>query len=257
MSKEYIATADTVEEAKAQALAELGVDEDAVYIEILEEPGKKLFGSRKNAVVKATMHDAEESVAGSDDKVAVVATEEVTAVKAVTDNVPSDDKSNELIRIEDLTDKQVDAIADAGIEHLKKLTSFLTDGGVSIEEFEGDEGEIILDISGEDVGVLIGRHGRTIDALQVIVSSMTAKTTGVRYPLSVDVEGYKHRRKQKVVEIARRAADRADRTGRPVALKSMSPHERRIVHMTLKNREDVRSGSEGSGSNRHVVVFPQ
>ena len=169
----------------------------------------------------------------------------------------SSKESNGLLSIEDLNDEQIDEIADVGIEYLTKLASYLSDSEIKIEEFEGDEGEIILDVTGEDVAVLIGRHGRTIDALQSVVSSMTTKKTGVRYPLAVDVEGYKHRRKQKVVEIARRAADRAKRTDRRVALKSMPAHERRIVHMTLKNHGSVTSASEGSGSHRYVVILPK
>jgi len=249
MPKDYIATADTVEAAIALALAELGVSEDEARIEVLEEPGKKLFGGRKDAVVKAILKKNDES----------------TAEEPVKEQEPGDeaeiseDVEPMAIRdanFEDLSDEQVDAIADVGIEHLKKLISYLSDSEISIEEFEGDEGEIILDVTGEDVGILIGRHGRTIDALQAVVSSMTTKKTGIRYPLSVDVEGYKHRRKQKVVEIARRAADRTRRTNRPVSLKAMTPHERRIVHMTLRNQEGVTSTSEGSGSYRHVVVVP-
>ena len=260
MSKDYIATADTVEAATALALAELGVSEDEVIIEVLEEPGKKLFGGRKEAVVKAIVKTGEDAKVpvvdaestGSPLKKEATETEELLGAEEVAVVAEND----VLEAIENLSDEEIDAIADVGIEHLKKLISFLSEGGVNIEEFEGDEGEIILDVTGEDVGVLIGRHGRTIDALQTAVSAMTTKKTGVRYPLAVDVEGYKHRRKQKVVEIARRAADRVRRNGRPVSLKPMTPHERRIVHMALQSQEGVASTSEGSGSYRHVVVIP-
>ncbi|MCL2403880.1 MAG: KH domain-containing protein [Coriobacteriia bacterium] len=258
MLREHTATADTVEAATALALAELGLSEDEVTIQILEEPGKKLFGGRKDAVVKVTAKESDEPAAEEAVAEADVVEDAVDSEESVSGESPVADKPEvrEISEIENLSDEQVDAIADAGIEHLKKLISYLSDGGISIEEFEGDEGEIILDVTGEDVGVLIGRHGRTIDALQTVVSSMTTKKTGVRYPLSVDVEGYKHRRKQKVVDIARRAADRAKRTNRPVSLKSMTPHERRIVHVTLKGVDGVTSTSEGSGSYRHVVVVP-
>jgi len=258
MSREYIATADTVEAATALALAELGVSEDEVTIVVLEEPGKKLFGGRKDAVVKAVANEKADEEVLIETSIAVEAdTDESDVVIAeVFEAEVSVVKEGDIVDAVDLSDDQVDAIADVGIEHLKKLISYLSDSEISIEEFEGDEGEIILDVTGEDVGVLIGRHGRTIDALQSVVSAMTTKKTGIRYPLSVDVEGYKHRRKQKVVEIARRAADRVRRTNRPVSLKAMTPHERRIVHMALVNQDGVTSTSEGSGSYRHVVVVP-
>ena len=260
MLKDYIATADTIEAATALALAELGVNEDEVIVEILEEPEKKLFGGRKEATVKLVLKNEAGIEAAPVDAEATgdpIAEEAAEIVEELLGADELADESDDLIQaIEDLTDEQIDAIADVGIEHLKKLISYLSEGGVSIEEFEGDEGEIILDVTGEDVGVLIGRHGRTIDALQTVVSAMTTKKTSIRYPLAVDVEGYKHRRKQKVVEIARRAADRVRRNGRPVSLKPMTPHERRIVHMALKNQEGVTSTSEGSGSYRHVVIIP-
>jgi len=262
MPRETTVTADTVEAATALALAELGISEDEAIVEVLEEPGKKLFGGRKDAVIKVKLRDDALANAVIDKDAADANANAMTTENLEMSGQPEDAQeaptvhSDEMMDVEDLSEEQIDAIADTGIEHLRKLISYLSDSEISIEEFEGDEGEIILDVTGEDVGVLIGRHGRTIDALQAVVSAMTTKKMGVRYPLSVDVEGYKHRRKQKVIEISRRAADRARRTNRPVSLKPMTPHERRIVHMTLKNQDGVMSTSEGSGSYRHIVVVP-
>ena len=73
---------------------------------------------------------------------------------------------------------------------------------MTIDEYEGDEGELILDISGKDMAVLIGRHGKTLDALQFIMSMITVRTIGFRYPVIVDVEGYKNRQRQKLESIA-------------------------------------------------------
>lgn len=263
MNKEYIASAETVEEATALALEELGVNKEDANVVVLEEPGKKLFGGRKDAVVKASLvekneEDPDNKAKENVSKVNLETTDPSESFLS-TDEVLEKTKRAEVIEvfdIDELTDEQVDEIADIGIEHLKKLISFLSTSEVSIEEFEGDEGEIILDVTGEDAGLLIGRHGRTIDALQSIVSAMTTRKMGIRYPLSVDVEGYKHRRKQKVVDIAKRAADRARNTNRSVSLKPMTPYERRIVHMTIRNQDGVTSTSEGSGSYRHIVIVP-
>ena len=76
-------------------------------------------------------------------------------------------------------------------------------GEVTIDEYEGDEGELILDITGDDLAVLIGRHGKTLDALQFLISSITSRTVGYRYPIVIDVEGYKGRQRQKLEDIAR------------------------------------------------------
>ena len=253
MKKEFTATASTVEDATAIALSEINAELDDVDVVIVEEPGKKLFGGKKDAVVKVIIknsNDLQGDMSYSDD----ADENEDKGLNPEVDTTPRIEA--EETDVSTLSDEEVDAIADTGIEHLKKLISFLSDKEVKIEEFEGDEGEIILDVTGEDAGVLIGRHGRTIDALQSVVSAMTTKKAGIRYPLAVDVEGYKHRRKQKVVDIAKRAADRARRTNKPVSLKAMSPYERRVVHMVLRNQEGVSSTSEGSGSYRHVVVIP-
>jgi len=251
MATEHIATAETVDEAVELGLVELKVSRDEVVVDVLEEPGKKLFGGRKDAVVRVSLKEEAEEPAD----------EVVTEAKQVASNILADEDEVEAggedkFALEDLTDEQIDAIADTGIANLKKLISFLSPGDNTIEEFEGDEGEIILDISGENVGVLIGRHCRTIDALQLFVSAITTKQMNIRYPLSVDVEGYKYRRKKKVIDIARRAADRAKRTGRSVSLKPMPPQERRIVHMALRPISGATTTSEGSGSYRHVVIVP-
>ncbi|MDR1775310.1 MAG: KH domain-containing protein [Actinomycetes bacterium] len=250
MTKEYTATAETVEEATQEALAELGADAESAEIEILQEPEKHLFGGNKEAIVRVAV---KAETASAED-----------SASAGTEGAEAEEDGGESAEAEkpyfvdpvELTDEQVDAIADCGIETLKKLVSFLYDKEVTIEEFEGDDGEIILDISGDDIGVLIGRHGRTIDALQVVVSAVTTKKMGTHYPLSIDVEGYKYRRKQKVAEIAQRSAERAKRTGRPVALKAMTAQERRIVHMALREMRGVSTSSEGQGAYRHVVITP-
>ena len=129
-------------------------------------------------------------------------------------------------------------------------------GEVTIDEYEGDEGELILDITGDDLAVLIGRHGKTLDALQFLVSAITVRTMGFRYPVIVDVEGYKNRQREKLESIARNAAAKASKQHRSVKLRPMTPYERRIVHIALRDDERVETASEGEGSARHVVVVP-
>jgi spoIIIJ-associated protein len=258
MAKEHIASAPTVDEAIEIALEALEAARDEVEILVLEEPGRKLFGGSKEALVKVSVKENDEEInegqISEDEAKAHTDTHESFEERLDGDRPhQSSDYDPEL---DNLSNEEIDAIADAGIENLKKLVAFLHDGEIAIEEFEGDDGEIILDISGDNIGVLIGRHGRTIDALQVAVSAITTKQMGVRYPLSVDVEGYKYRRKQKVIDIAKHAAERAKRTSRSVSLKSMTPLERRIVHMTLRDVEGVTTTSEGNGPYRHVVVLP-
>jgi len=158
--------------------------------------------------------------------------------------------------MEDVSDEEIDALADAAIGAIHEVLKFFPVSDYTIEEYEGDEGELILDIVGEDLNILIGRHGRTAEALQVVVSAIASRGCNVFYPITVDVEGYKHRRKQRVIEIAQKVVDRVRDTGRPVSLKPMTPAERRQVHMSLREVRGVTTTSEGSGSYRHVVVLP-
>lgn len=167
-------------------------------------------------------------------------------------SISEEESSDELV----VTDEMLDSIADTAIAALQDILQYFNVGDVTIDEYEGDEGELILDISGDDMAVLIGRHGKTLDALQFIVSMITVRTIGFRYPVIVDVEGYKNRQRQKLESIAHSSANRAASQHRKVGLRPMTPYERRIVHIALRDDNRVETISEGEGSARHVVVVP-
>lgn len=157
---------------------------------------------------------------------------------------------------EDFTDEEVDAVADTAIAALQDILKYFDVGDVTIDEYDGDEGELILDITGSDLAVLIGRHGKTLDALQFLISAITTRTMGFRYPVVVDVEGYKSRQREKLENLAYSAAHRARTQHRSIKLRPMTPYERRIIHITLRDEEGIETASEGEGSARHVVVIP-
>ena len=158
--------------------------------------------------------------------------------------------------VPEITDEVLDTIADTGIEVLQDILKYFNVGDVTIDEYEGDEGELILDITGDDLAVLIGRHGKTLDALQFLVSAITVRKIGFRYPVVVDVEGYKSRQRQKLESIARSSANRAASQHANVKLRPMTPYERRIVHIALREDPRVETVSEGEGPARHVVIVP-
>lgn len=156
----------------------------------------------------------------------------------------------------EITDEELDRIADTAIAALQDILKHFDVGDVTIDEYEGDDGELILDITGDDLAVLIGRHGKTLDALQFVVSAITVRSIGFRYPIVVDVEGYKNRQRQKLESMARSAANKAANQQRSVKLRPMTPYERRIIHIALRDDSRVETASEGEGSARHVVVLP-
>jgi spoIIIJ-associated protein len=155
----------------------------------------------------------------------------------------------------DLTEEELDDIADTAIEAIRELLYYFNSEDVDIEEYEGDEKELIFDVVGDNLAMLIGRHGRTLEALQYLVSAIVSKRVGYHYPVVVDVEGYVNRRKQKLIALAKSSAARAIRQKRSVRLRPMSPYERRVVHMTLKDEKRIRTESEGADPNRQVVIY--
>ena len=157
----------------------------------------------------------------------------------------------------DITEEELDNIADTAIAALQDILKYFNVGEVTIDEYEGDDGELILDITGEDLAVLIGRHGKTLDALQFLVSAITVRAIGFRYPVVIDVEGYKSRQRDKIESIVRSSANRAASQHRSVKMRPMTPYERRIVHIALRDDDRVDTASEGEGSARHVVIIPR
>lgn len=153
-----------------------------------------------------------------------------------------------------LTDEEIDMIADTAVAFLRDVLGFFGETEVTIDEYEGDDGELILDVTGGNLAVLIGRHGRTLDALQMVVSSLMSSTLRFHYPVVVDVEGYKNRRKEKLRGLAASAAARAKRQRSKVSLPPMNAYERRLVHLALVDDPEVTTHSEGEEPSRHVVV---
>ncbi len=244
MRTETIAEGPTIEEAVDTGLDELGVQADAAHFEVIEDEGG---GPEGNVRVRLWLKSEfiaqmEQGADADEDEDADVGQEEIAP-----------DVETEL---PELTEEELDEIADVAVAAIQAILKGM---GIeaTVDEYEGDEREIILDIVGADLAVLIGRHGRTLDALQVIVSAITGRTIGKRYPVVVDVEGYRGRRRERLEEVARRTADRVSKQGRPVQLRPMNSFERRVVHVALRDDRRVVTGSEGEEPFRQVVVSPR
>ena len=126
---------------------------------------------------------------------------------------------------------------------------------VAMEKFiNKNDGSVTFKLHGQDMGILIGKHGQTLDSLQYLTNLVANKTSNERVRVIIDVEDYRDRRIETLTRLANRLADKVKRTGERVALKPMNPHERKIIHMALQGDRRVTTLSEGDDPYRHVVI---
>jgi len=186
--------------------------------------------------------------------------ENLDSVKQSLGNVDDEDRyADEDEEDEALSGNRIDRPSTeagrAAVEVLARLLELMgLEGDVVCRETEDTT---VLDIEGDDLGVLIGRRGVTLSSLQHVARLMVAARLSEWPLLSVDVCGYKQRRRVALEELARRLADQAKYRRRPIALEPMPPDERRVVHLALAHNPDVYTESEGEESERKVVIHPK
>ena len=156
----------------------------------------------------------------------------------------------------ELTDEETDRIADVAVEYLRGVLNLFGETHSSIDEYDGKEGELILDVSGGNLAVLIGRHGRTLEPLQTVITTLLSSRLKFYYPIVVDIESYRSRAKKKIEQMALNAASRAKSHGSSVKLAPMNAYDRRLVHLALRDDPEVTTHSEGDDPDRYVVVTP-
>lgn len=195
-----------------------------------------------------------------------------TVEEAVAEALAAIGLSREEVEVEVVQEPQRGLFGLGGREALVRVRARL-DKGEAAAEFIRHIGDLLelplrvvprrepdavaVDVSGEGVGVLIGRHGETLEALQFLTGLVSRRLgDGDPTPVVVDVEGYRRRRRERIEGLARRMAERVARERREVALRPMSAAERRIVHVTLKGDPKVVTFSRGEGAARQVVIAP-
>lgn len=232
------ATGKSVEIAIQNGLLECGMKREEVDVKVVDEGG--LF---KKAKVILTW--------GEDVKTEEVEEKEAEEpkVEVEEDAKPAEEKVEEKPkRIVDTT-----RLEEKGKEFLLGLAKML-DENATIEVKAG-ENEVTFSLQGEKLGKLIGFHGDNLQALQVLVSGIKTKGEGA-VRLYVDVDGYKADRNQTIIDLANKIADQAVKIERNIHMDPLNAYERRIVHTTLQERDDVTTESTGEGEKRHVVVKP-
>jgi spoIIIJ-associated protein len=150
------------------------------------------------------------------------------------------------------------ALAEKREAAAKVLREILDRMGIEAEVSAFDDGErVILDAHGPESGLVIGKKGSTLDALQYVINRIVSKKPHDGPGIVVDAEGYRGRREDSLADLATRLAEKAIKTGRPVPVEPMNPHDRRIIHVTLKEHSGVTPESAGEGLFRRVVSDPK
>jgi spoIIIJ-associated protein len=253
--------APTVEEALAQGLAQLGLTADRVSIEVLDAGTKGLFGLGKTQVrVKLTVIPEGGMPAATEEPAKRAMEAKPRAVQPQGKPAPVQpvesqpvEKSQDEIEHDVVLDKTEAAISK--LIHLMNL-----EAQVSAHYNERDRDgrrNIHVDIRGDDLSVLIGRHSETLNAFQYIASLVVGKEVGEWVQLSVDVEGYRNRREKQLIQMAMRMADQVAKNGKKQSLEPMPSGERRIIHIALRDRPDVKTESAGVEPHRKVTIVPK
>lgn len=146
------------------------------------------------------------------------------------------------------------SVTDKAIIFLNDVFAAMKMTVVINAEYKEDEKELTIDLSGDDMGVLIGKRGQTLDSLQYLVSLIVNKESTDYIRVKVDTENYRKRRQDTLENLAKNIAFKVKRTKRTVSLEPMNPYERRIIHSALQNDKFVTTHSEGEEPFRHVVV---
>ena len=215
-------SARTVEEAIELALKELDVDRDEAEVEVLSRGKAGFLGiGAELARVRVTPLSA---ITGAPPSVSADRTPAALATTAVA--------------------RILDA---AGVNVTRTLRS----------AHDADAGGPIIDLVGEDSGLLIGRRGQTLQALQFLVTLIVRKQMGEDVRVVLDVENYRQRRETSLRDMAAKVASRVAQTNRSITLEPMSPADRRIIHTSLAQHPGVRTESAGEGENRKVTIMPR
>ena len=152
-----------------------------------------------------------------------------------------------------ITKAEQDFIADTGKEFLLGMFGKM---GLSVQiEKLTTKDKITFQVHGEDLGILIGKHGQTLDAIQYLTNLVANKEVRRRCQIVVDVENYRSRREETLVQLAHRLGAKVRRTRQKIALEPMNAFERKIIHLALQNEKHIKTDSEGQEPYRHIVIY--
>ncbi|MCX8052346.1 MAG: Jag N-terminal domain-containing protein [Armatimonadetes bacterium] len=241
------ASGRTLEEALQLAAQKLGVTIDALDYEIIEQGSKGFLGiGQTPTVIKAWLREEIVTTPVSDEKAAVEESEGIE--KETPEAAVSEEKSEEKKEKEGLTDML-----------LRTLNEILKPMGVNVRPVLKSDTpeEVVIDLVGPDVAILIGKRGQTLDALQYLLGIIASRRMRNKKRIILDAENYRDRHRAMLERKAREYAAAVKAEGKEAVLEPQPARDRRIIHLALLNDPDVYTYSEGEGDERHVVISPK
>lgn len=257
--------APTVEDAVQKGLAQLNLPQDAVDVEVLDAGSRGLFGlGSRQARIRLTI----KSLAGTAKPAQTARAESVeTRSPAAGAGKPAPAKAVEDLEMAEAELEEQPAVEmDETLRVSSEVVSDLLEkmrvrAKVSASyrpaEDDSEEEVVMVNVEGNDLSILIGRRSETLNALQYISSQIVCKRLDRWVPVMIDVQGYRARRERQLRQLARRMADQAIHTGRRQVLEPMPPNERRLIHLELRDSQDVTTESVGEEPNRKVTIVPK
>ena len=243
----------TKNDAITEACRHFSIPSDKLEYEIIEEGSTGFLGiGARPAIIKAKVKEEKVEVA----ETPVFKKEEKVSVAKEPVKNTDDFTSNTDVKIEKKEDITIDAsdVENTAKKFLEDVFEAMKLKVVINAKYSEATRTLDVDLSGDEMGVLIGKRGQTLDSLQYLISLVVNKGTGEYIRIKVDTENYRQRRKETLENLARNISYRVKRTKRPVALEPMNPYERRIIHSALQNDKFVTTHSEGEEPFRRVVV---
>lgn len=267
-------TAKTIEAAVAEGLEKLGISREEAVVHVVEQPSSGLFGliHKKMAVV---------DISAPDEEVPEDTAEETSpAEEAPAAEIPAEEAKEEMPAEEPKAEEAAPEAEEAPAEEKKaereeptfdpeeqkkvaeEAKTFLAGvfAGMHLAvtmECRMTEERIMINLVGDGLGILIGKHGQTLDALQYLTNLAAGKSFRHHYFILLDVENYRERRQDTLEALARRLAGKVKRTGEEIRLEPMAAGERRIIHLALQDDHAVSTDSEGEAPYRYVVIRPK
>lgn len=252
-------TAKTIEAAVAEGLEKLGISREEAVVHVVEQPSSGLFGliHKKMAVVDISAPDEEaeeDTVEEAKEETPAEVPQAEEAAEEVKEEAPAEEKKAE--REEPTFDpEEQKKVAEEAKTFLAGVFA-----GMHLAvtmECRMTEERIMINLVGDGLGILIGKHGQTLDALQYLTNLAAGKSFRHHYFILLDVENYRERRQDTLEALARRLAGKVKRTGEEIRLEPMAAGERRIIHLALQDDHAVSTDSEGEAPYRYVVIRPK